>query len=58
MSVRSIHPDPGGPTHAESPYTRKLKRLMEDMRLTASMAPAEHAGLWILVLAQMEEFNV
>lgn len=36
----SIHPDPSGPTKAESPYTRKLKRVREDLEMVLQMAPA------------------
>lgn len=35
-----MHPSPQGPTHAESPYTRKLKRMMEDMNVVLSIAPS------------------
>lgn len=35
-----MHPSPQGPTHAESPYTRKLKRMVEDMNIVLGIAPA------------------
>lgn len=41
----------GGPSRAESPYKRKLARLVEDMRLVRSMAPIEDADkLAVLII--------
>lgn len=39
--IRSIHPNPGGPTHASSPYDRKLDQLKRDIRMLITVAPEE-----------------
>lgn len=49
-----IHPDPNGPTMAESPYTRKLRRLMEDIKMTESMSPEEHKGVLLAIIFDLE----
>lgn len=36
----AIHPNPAGPTAAESPYTRKLKRVRDDMNIVLGIAPS------------------
>lgn len=51
---RSIHPDPTGPTHAESPYSRKLRRLMEDVKMTESVAPLDHKGVLSAMIFELE----
>lgn len=50
----SIHPNPTGPTHAESPYTRKLKRLYDDVKLVESISPLEHKGILNAMLFDIE----
>lgn len=36
----AMHPNPSGPIRAESPYTRKLKRLNEDLAVVLAIAPS------------------
>lgn len=40
MTEHVIHPNPGGPTHADSPYKRKLLRVRDDMNVVLGVAPA------------------
>lgn len=54
MVVGSIHPNPGGPTHAESPYTRKLKRFLEDAKMVELMSPMEHKGVLNAIIFDIE----
>ena len=49
-----IHPNPGGPTRAESPYTRKLRRLQEDVMMVESMSPEEHKAVLNSVIFDLE----
>lgn len=44
-----IHPNPGGPTHASSPYDRKLARLLQDVESLLFVAPESDRSELLLV---------
>lgn len=47
----AIHPNPTGPTHADSPYKRKLLRVREDMNVVLGVAPsAQKEDVYALIL--------
>lgn len=46
-----MHPNPDGPTVAESPYTRKLKRVRDDMSMVLSISPShQREDVYALIL--------
>lgn len=53
-NVVAIHPNPAGPTHAESPYSRKLKRVIEDMNIVLATAPAHQREDVHAVILQLD----
>lgn len=47
----AMHPNPDGPTVAESPYTRKLKRVRDDMSMVLSISPShQREDVYALIL--------
>lgn len=44
-----IHPNLNGPTHAESPYDRKLARLLQDVESLLFVAPESDRAELLLV---------
>lgn len=47
--TRVIHPNPGGPTHAASPYQRKLQRVRDDVQMLLSVATADDVAEILLI---------
>lgn len=56
--IRSIHPNPSGPTKAESPYDRKLSRLLQDVESLLFVSPESDRSELLLIagmLAKLKE---
>lgn len=57
MTGHVIHPDPGGPTHAQSPYVRKLARLLQDVESLLFVAPESDRSELLLVAGMVAKLQ-
>jgi len=55
--MTTIHPNPNGPTHAESPYDRKLKAVIQSVEMLLIVAPESDRSDLVLISGMLKDLS-